>query len=129
MDIEREATHALSAYQDILPLNPRTIKRIINAINVRQNICMIERNYQSLDIIVRWVVIEQCYPALVDTLRDSPEQVSMLISTKPVVTESTPSIIIDCLNVTELKGLLADKNSDEKSYELIFTPELIQQMS
>ena len=71
------------------------------------------------------VIIEQCYPALVDTLRSSPDQVDMLINDKPVVIESTPEIIKDCLCVSELRILL----TDEESGELIFTPELIRQMS
>lgn len=68
--------HRLRDLIDCFPSNPRVIKRVINAYGVH----MFEAFFEDIDVseerrdlIARWAILEQCYPALIDILIDEPE--------------------------------------------------------
>lgn len=68
--------HRLRDLIDCFPSNPRVIKRVINAYGVHMFEAFFEDIHVSekrRDLIARWAILEQCYPALIDILIDEPE--------------------------------------------------------
>ncbi len=86
----RAAKHRLRDLIDCFPANPRVIKRVINAYGVY----MFEAFFEDLNVseerrnlIARWAILEQCYPALIDILVDQPDLANCF---HPVDAERTP---------------------------------------
>lgn len=70
---EKQSEHFLLGFKDILTGNPREMKRLLNAFEIRRTLWMVESSNVSLENIFRWTVIEQSYPALADLLSDRPD--------------------------------------------------------
>lgn len=70
---EKQSKHFLLDFKDILTGNPREMKRLLNAFEMRRTLWMVESSNVSLENIFRWTVIEQSYPALADLLSDRPD--------------------------------------------------------
>jgi hypothetical protein len=75
---EKEAEHLLSRFADLLPDNPRVMKRMVNAFAMRQAIGILERNVASGEVLARWTILEQRFPALADLLIERPELTDVL---------------------------------------------------
>lgn len=70
-DTQTEIEHELEAYFEILPTNPRSIKRFINDYSLmRQSLILKGVGYEDVDkdALVRWLVLKSKYPMLVDQL-------------------------------------------------------------
>jgi hypothetical protein len=74
-EAEKEAEHLLARFTDIVPDNPRVMKRMINAFAMRRAIGILERNATPTPTLVlaRWTILEQRLPALADLLIEHPE--------------------------------------------------------
>ena len=70
---EKEAEHLLVRFVDVLPDNPRVMKRMLNAFAMRQAIGLLERSETPPDILARWTILEQRFPSLADLLIEHPE--------------------------------------------------------
>jgi hypothetical protein len=75
---EKEAEHLLAQYTGIVPDNPRVMKRMVNAFAMRQAIGILERNMTPAEVLARWTILEQRFPALADLLIEHPEWTPML---------------------------------------------------
>eukprot|EP00903_Cladosiphon_okamuranus_P002038 g2036.t1 len=76
----REAEHFLFQYLELLPDNPRVIKRIINAFGMAVATAILERQVLDYDILTRWTILEQCYPAVADELTGDPDLAETLLA-------------------------------------------------
>ena len=70
---ESEAKHLLAQFTGIVPDNPRVMKRMVNAFAMRQAIGILERNQTPTEVLARWTILEQRFPALADLLIEHPE--------------------------------------------------------
>jgi hypothetical protein len=70
---EKQAEHLLAQFTDVVPDNPRVMKRMINAFAMRQTIGILEGNAVPTEVLARWTILEQRYPALADMLIAHPE--------------------------------------------------------
>ncbi|MHA7777143.1 KAP family P-loop NTPase fold protein [Roseibium sp. M-1] len=77
---QREAEHFLFQYLALLPDNPRVIKRIINAFGLTVASAILERQSLDYDVLTRWTILEQCYPAVADELIRDPELADTLLA-------------------------------------------------
>lgn len=73
-----EVEHLLASFVDILPDNPRVMKRMINTYAMRRAIGHLEGNPVGRDVLARWTILEQRFPALADLLIEHPEWADML---------------------------------------------------
>ncbi|MEP3475908.1 MAG: P-loop NTPase fold protein [Hyphomicrobiales bacterium] len=80
---EKQSKHFLLGFKDILTGNPREMKRLLNAFEMRRTLWMVESSNVSLENIFRWTVIEQSYPALADLLSDRPDLIKHF-ETRPI---------------------------------------------
>jgi hypothetical protein len=71
--VEKEAEHPLAQFTTIMPDNPRVMKRMVNAFAMRQAIGILERNTTPPEVLARWTILEQRFPALADLLIEHPE--------------------------------------------------------
>ncbi|WP_269580740.1 KAP family P-loop NTPase fold protein [Roseibium sp. Sym1] len=76
----KEAEHFLFRYLELLPDNPRGIKRIINAFGMAVATAILERQALDYDVLTRWTILEQCYPAVADELTRDPELAEALLA-------------------------------------------------
>jgi len=74
----RETEHLLLRFADLLPENPRVMKRMINAFGMRYATAMLVANDLPRAVLARWTVLEQRYPALADLLVDHPDAVDLI---------------------------------------------------
>jgi hypothetical protein len=75
---EKEARHLLESFVGVLPDNPRVMKRMINALAMRQAIDRLERNEVPAAVLARWTILEQWWPALADLLIEHPVWIERL---------------------------------------------------
>ena len=65
-------THLLRSFSDILPTNPRALKRTLNAFSLRHFISIVEGSDVPLGKLARWTILEQQYPIIADLLSSNP---------------------------------------------------------
>jgi hypothetical protein len=65
---ERHTEHRLLAFAELLEPNPRSIKRIANAIGMQQAIQFLEGRNVSPEALARWTIIDLRWPALAEFL-------------------------------------------------------------
>lgn len=75
---EREAEHLLAQFKNVVPENPRVMKRMLNAFAMRQAIGILEGNSVPVEVLARWTILEQRFPALADLLIEHPEWTEIL---------------------------------------------------
>lgn len=118
---EIEAEHLLAQFVDILPDNPRVMKRIVNAFSMRQAIGILERSVVPSDILARWTVLEQRLPALADLLIEHPEWVRHL---SEKITEgekpNLPSALLPFMELTIVREIIG------QSEETSLTPDRVR---
>ncbi len=85
-----EIRHALAQFADILPDNPRVMKRMINAYSLRQAIGILEHDSLSADVLARWTILEQRYPAVTDLLADRPSLLDLITTPESNGGEAAP---------------------------------------
>ncbi|SDU28077.1 KAP family P-loop domain-containing protein [Stappia sp. ES.058] len=71
--VRQETEHLLSRFAGLLPDNPRVMKRMINAFGMRRAIIALEGSDVSREVLARWTVLEQRFPALADLLTEHPD--------------------------------------------------------
>lgn len=73
-----EIEHLLASFVEILPDNPRVMKRMINTYAMRRAIGHLEGNPVGREVLARWTILEQRFPALADLLIEHPGWADML---------------------------------------------------
>jgi hypothetical protein len=71
--IAAATTHWLETYVDLLPPNPRAIKRFVNAYGLAEAVDTIEVNAPARSLLARWTIMRLRWPALVDELTARPD--------------------------------------------------------
>lgn len=88
-EAEKQSKHLLSQFARVLSGNPREMKRLLNAFTMRRALSIIQFSDVSMEVLFRWTIIEQSYPALADELIKQPELIEHFTphSEDPGVTE------------------------------------------
>ena len=106
---EAEAEHLLSRFADAVPDNPRVMKRIVNAFAMRQAIRRLERSELPSEVIARWTILEQRFPALADLLIENPEWTDLLASpSEGAGTGNTPAPLQPYIGSRTIKGVIGE---------------------
>ncbi|MBL6432279.1 MAG: hypothetical protein HPM95_19085 [Alphaproteobacteria bacterium] len=71
--VKRETEHLLRRFAHLLPDNPRVMKRMINAFGMRRMILTLEGSNVPREVLARWTVLEQRFPALADLAGRIPD--------------------------------------------------------
>lgn len=71
-DLEEKTEHVLREYSVYLDSNPRAIKRLANYYNVFRNTLILEGKLYDKSIIIRWLVLNEKYPLLVESMEKNP---------------------------------------------------------
>ncbi len=101
-----------------MPANPRSIKRIINAIELRKEIAKIEGHNSLLGTPVRWTILEQSYPEFTAYLISNPSLITTLTADtfdaeKSIVGKNHPDWLYDCVKQGTLLALLKGNEHDD----------------
>jgi hypothetical protein len=104
--LESEAEHLLGKYKDVVPDNPRVMKRMINAFAIRRAIGVIEQNTIPTEILVRWTILEQRFPALADLLVDHPEWLETLTTTPIDGDAKLPPLLVPFMELESVRGVI-----------------------
>ena len=79
-EAEEQSKHLLSQFAPVLSGNPREMKRLLNAFAMRRALSIIQFSDVSMEVLFRWTIIEQSYPALADELIKQPELIEHFTS-------------------------------------------------
>lgn len=79
-EAEKQSKHLLSQFAPVLSGNPREMKRLLNAFAMRRALSIIQFSDVSMEVLFRWTIIEQSYPALADELIKQPELIEHFTS-------------------------------------------------
>ena len=71
-EAERELTHRLLAYTDLLDPNPRAIKRLVNAYAFRFGFMLLTGETDTMEKLPRWCILEQRFPYAAKALSERP---------------------------------------------------------
>lgn len=123
---QREAEHFLLQYLELLPDNPRVIKRIINAFGMSVATAILEQQALDYDVLTRWTILEQCYPAVADELTGDPGLADQLLAVDADggedLTNLTDTLVAFCAKNMAVKLL--------KSGEVaVLTPQVIRRLT
>lgn len=77
---EKQAEHLLARFVDILPDNPRVMKRMVNTFAMRRAIGILQGASVDPEALARWTILEQRFPALADKLAAQPEALDELVA-------------------------------------------------
>lgn len=70
--------HSLQRFAPLLPPNPRSMKRFVNAYSALRAVRLLEANAVRVESLALWTIIEIRWPSLADHLRVRPESISLL---------------------------------------------------
>jgi hypothetical protein len=70
--------HSLQRFAGLLPANPRTMKRFVNAYSALRAVRTLEANAVRVESLALWTIIEIRWPSLADHLRARPESIELL---------------------------------------------------
>lgn len=123
---QREAEHFLLQYLELLPDNPRVIKRIINAFGMSVATAILEQQALDYDVLTRWTILEQCYPAVADELTGDPALADQLLAVDADGGE-------DLSNLTDTLVAFCAKNMAVKLLKsgevAVLTPQVIRRLT
>jgi len=97
----------------MLPDNPRVMKRMINALAMRQAIDRLEQNKMPAAVLARWTILEQWWPALADLLIEHPEWIEQLGQEVPAEREKIPEPLRPFVNSAAIRGIISKADADE----------------
>jgi WD40 repeat protein len=70
--------HSLQRFAVLLPPNPRTMKRFVNAYSAMRAVRTLEGNAVGVEPLALWTIIEIRWPSLADHLRTTPESIELV---------------------------------------------------
>jgi WD40 repeat protein len=70
--------HSLQRFAVLLPPNPRTMKRFVNAYSAMRAVRTLEGNPVGVEPLALWTIIEIRWPSLADHLRGHPESIELV---------------------------------------------------
>jgi hypothetical protein len=70
--------HSLQRFAVLLPPNPRTMKRFVNAYSAMRAVRTLEGNPVRVESLALWTIIEIRWPSLADHLRRRPESITLV---------------------------------------------------
>jgi len=70
--------HSLQRFAVLLPPNPRTMKRFVNAYSAMRAVRTLEGNPIRVESLALWTIIEIRWPSLADHLRGRPESITLV---------------------------------------------------
>lgn len=70
--------HSLQRFAVLLPPNPRTMKRFVNAYSAMRAVRTLEGNPVRVESLALWTIIEIRWPSLADHLRGRPESITLV---------------------------------------------------
>ena len=76
--VKEDVQHWFEQYTEVVPKNPRDMKRIVNAYCLHLARKFLGGIDVSADILARWTIIEQRWPELADELIAQPELIDIL---------------------------------------------------
>ena len=103
---EREAEHLLAQFKDVVPENPRVMKRMLNAFAMLQAIGILEGNAVPVEVLARWTILEQRFPALADLLIDHPEWTEILTRTIAAAEREKLPLLLPFLDLQIIQDLV-----------------------
>ncbi len=104
-EAETEAKHLLSQFAPVLTGNPREMKRLLNAFAMRRALSIIQFSNVSMEVLFRWTIIEQSYPALADILIDHSDWIKYF---DPQNKEDVPSKLVPFLDIKAIRRIASE---------------------
>jgi len=106
-EAEQETEHRLEPFAKLLEPNPRSMKRLVNAVGLHQAKHFIEGRNVSLEALVRWTIIELRWPLLAEILAARPQLISQLLVDETTPDESVPEHLRQLFGDAELRRVIA----------------------
>ncbi len=107
---ERKSKHLLRDFAPVLTGNPREMKRLLNAFAMRRALWILQISTVSMEVLFRWTIIEQSYPALADELIDDPEWIEFF--TDDDEKEDIPKKIAPFLDIQAIPQIITEYGND-----------------
>ena len=114
-----EAKHLLTQFTDIVPENPRVMKRMVNAFAMRRAIGILERNTVPIDVLARWTILEQRLPALADLLIEHPEWTQLLVSKSGSNRAKFPPLIVPFVDLELVRNIIGKATSNRLTTDYV----------
>jgi TIR domain/KAP family P-loop domain len=77
-EVSAATEHSLQRFGSLLPPNPRSMKRFVNAYSILRAVRTLEGNTVESEPLALWTILEIRWPALADYLRSNPETIELL---------------------------------------------------
>jgi hypothetical protein len=115
---EREAEHLLAHFINVLPDNPRVMKRMLNAFAMRQAIGILEHGGTPSGVLARWTILEQRFPSLADLLIEHPDWTQMLSEKiERADQEKLPPLLLPFVNSEIVRSIIGRGNEGSLTAE------------
>jgi hypothetical protein len=112
--------HSLQRFGSLLPPNPRSMKRFVNAYSILRTVRTVEGNPVPSEPLALWTIIEIRWPSLADYLRTRPEAIELL--GKPAADlEAVPSDLRSLFGDPTLRRLVEFEHGGPLTPKLIRT--------
>lgn len=96
-EAQKQLEHRLRPFATLLEPNPRSMKRLVNAVAIARARCLLEGRAVALEPLARWTIIELRWPLVATWLADAPERIGQLGSAEARTTLAPPPAILSVL--------------------------------
>lgn len=112
-EAQKQLEHRLRPFAALLEPNPRSMKRLVNAVAIARARCILEGRSVGLEPLARWTIIELRWPLVAAWLAEAPERIGKLGTAKARAALAPPPAIASVLTAPSFVASLGTMKAED----------------
>ncbi len=110
---QKKLEHRLRPFAALLEPNPRSMKRLVNAVAIARARCILEGRAVGLEPLARWTIIELRWPLVAAWLAEMPERIGKLGTARSRAALAPPPAIASVLTAPSFVASLGTMKAED----------------
>lgn len=110
---QKKLEHRLRPFASLLEPNPRSMKRLVNAVAIARARCILEGRAVGLEPLARWTIIELRWPLVAAWLAEAPERIGKLGTGRARAALAPPPAIASVLTAPSFVASLGAMKAED----------------
>lgn len=112
-EAQKQLEHRLRPFAALLEPNPRSMKRLVNAVAIARARCLLEGRAVALEPLARWTIIELRWPLVAAWLAEAPERIGKLGTARARAALAPPPAIAPVLTAPSFVASLGTMKAED----------------
>ncbi len=112
-EAQKQLEHRLRPFAALLEPNPRSMKRLVNAVAIARARCLLEGRAVALEPLARWTIIELRWPLVAAWLAEAPERIGKLVTARARAALAPPPAIAPVLTAPSFVASLGTMKAED----------------